>query len=100
MGAALAGLLIGGQHSVLVVHAQRLIPARHGFAAGLILGFTFAAGAGGVWLSGLLADRWGLAQVMAGVTWLAVPAALLALTLPGRARAARAGPAAMVPDGS
>jgi len=29
--------LVGGRHGVLVVHAQRLIPARQGFAAGLIL---------------------------------------------------------------
>jgi len=45
VGCALAGFLVGGQHSVLVVHTQRLIPARQGFAAGLILGFTFASGA-------------------------------------------------------
>ncbi len=84
---ALAGLLIGGQHSVLVVHAQRLPPARQGFAAGLILGFTFAAGGVGTWLGGLAADRFGLLAVMQAITMLGVPAALLALTLPGRASA-------------
>ena len=85
VGCALAGLLIGGQHSVLVVHAQRLLPARQGFAAGLILGFTFAAGGIGVWLGGLAADQVGLLPVMQAITLLGVPAALLALTLPGRA---------------
>jgi FSR family fosmidomycin resistance protein-like MFS transporter len=83
----LAGLLIGGQHSVLVVHAQQLLPARQGFASGLILGFTFAAGGAGVWLGGLAADRFGLPAVMQAITLLGLPAALLALTLPGRARA-------------
>jgi FSR family fosmidomycin resistance protein-like MFS transporter len=81
---ALAGLLIGGQHSVLVVHAQRLIPAQQGFAAGLILGFTFAAGGIGIWLTGIVADYVGLNTAMQGLTLLGLPAALLAWTLPGR----------------
>lgn len=87
---ALAGLLIGGQHSVLVVHAQRLIPVRQGLAAGLILGFTFAAGGIGTWLGGLAANRFGLLPVMEAITLLGVPAALLALTLPTRVRPAPA----------
>jgi FSR family fosmidomycin resistance protein-like MFS transporter len=89
----LAGLLIGGQHSVLVVHAQRLLPARQGFAAGLILGFTFAAGGIGTWLGGVAADTYGLLAVMQAITLLGLPIALLALTLPGRARPAPAGAA-------
>ena len=87
VAAALAGLLIGGQHSVLVVHAQRLLPTGAGFASGLILGFTFAAGAFGTWLGGLAADQFGLLPVMAALALLAIPAALLALTLPRRPRA-------------
>ncbi len=81
---ALAGLLIGGQHSVLVVHAQRLLPVRQGFAAGLILGFTFAAGGIGTWLGGLAANIFGLLPVMQVITLLGIPAALLAFTLPRR----------------
>src|SRR4029079_18770644 len=84
VGCALAGLLIGGQHSVLVVHAQRLLPTGQGFAAGLILGLTIAAGGIAVWLGGLVADQVGLLPVMQAITFLGVPAALLALTLPGR----------------
>jgi MFS transporter, FSR family, fosmidomycin resistance protein len=84
LGCALAGLLVGGQHSVLVVHAQRLLPVKQGFAAGLILGFTFASGAIGTWLAGQIADTAGLQSVMVWMTWLSLPAALLALTLPGR----------------
>lgn len=95
LACAAAGLLVGGQHSVLVVHAQRLLPVQQGFAAGLILGFTFASGAIGTWCAGLLADGLGLQNVMLGVVFLALPCALLALTLPGRRKpAAAAAPAA------
>jgi MFS transporter, FSR family, fosmidomycin resistance protein len=90
VGSAVAGMLIGGQHSVLVVHAQRLLPVKQGFAAGLILGFTFASGGVGTWLAGLAADVVGLPATMQWVTLLALPAALLALTLPGREVAAPA----------
>jgi len=86
----LAGLLIGGQHSVLVVYAQRLLPARQGFAAGLILGFTFAAGGIGTWLGGLAADSFGLLAVMQAITLCGIPVALLATTLPGRLRPTQA----------
>jgi FSR family fosmidomycin resistance protein-like MFS transporter len=82
---AVAGLLVGGQHSVLVVHAQRLLPTGQGFSAGLILGFTFAAGGIGTWLGGMAADSVGLQEVMQVITLLGLPAAALALTLPGRA---------------
>lgn len=90
VGSAVAGLLVGGQHSVLVVHAQRLLPLKQGFAAGLILGFTFASGGVGTWLGGVAADAAGLPATMQWVTLLAFPAALLALTLPGRAAASPA----------
>ena len=83
VGCALAGFFIGGQHSVLVVHAQRLLPARQGFAAGLILGFTFATGGIGTWLGGLAGDVYGLLPAMQVLTLLGLPTALLALTLPG-----------------
>jgi FSR family fosmidomycin resistance protein-like MFS transporter len=96
----LAGLLIGGQHSVLVVHAQRLLPARQGFAAGLILGFTFAAGGIGTWLGGLAADSFGLLAVMQAITLCGIPIALLALTLPGRIRPAPAPAEAVQPSAS
>ncbi len=96
----LAGLLIGGQHSVLVVHAQRLLPARQGFAAGLILGFTFAAGGIGTWLGGLAADSFGLLMVMQVITLCGIPIALLALTLPGRTPSAHAPAEAAQPSAS
>lgn len=84
IGCALIGLLVGGQHSVLVVYAQQLLPVKQGFAAGLILGFTFATGAIGTWFAGLSADQFGLTMVMVWMTLLGLPAAALALTLPGK----------------
>ncbi len=84
VAAGLAGVLVGGQHSILVVHAQNLLPTGRRFAAGLILGFTFASGAIGAWCAGLLADVYDLPVVMQAVTWMGLVAALLALTLPQR----------------
>jgi CubicO group peptidase (beta-lactamase class C family) len=83
---ALTGVCVGGQHSVLVVHAQRLLPTGKSFASGLILGFTFASGGVGTWLGGIAADSVGLLMVMQIVTLLGLPCALLAMTLPGRAQ--------------
>lgn len=100
VGCAAAGFLIGGQHSVLVVHAQRLLPVKQGFAAGLILGFTFATGAIGTWFAGQAADTVGLQAVMVWTTLFSAPAALLALTLPGRpAATVEVAPGAAVPAG-
>lgn len=98
-GCGLAGLLIGGQHSVLVVHAQRLIPTQQGFASGLILGFTFASGAIGTWLGGIVANQVGLLVVMQVITLLGLPAAALALTLPGRIVARPAPPVTVEASG-
>lgn len=81
---ALAGLFICGQHSVLVLHAQRLLPTQKGFASGLILGFTFATGGIGTWIAGITGDIYGLLPTLQVMTLLALPCAVLALTLPGR----------------
>jgi FSR family fosmidomycin resistance protein-like MFS transporter len=79
---AAAGALTGGSNGVTVVLAQRMMPGRLGAASGLVLGYTFASGAVGTWLSGLHADLAGFDVVFlttAGVTLLA---GLLALGLP------------------
>jgi FSR family fosmidomycin resistance protein-like MFS transporter len=78
---AAAGALTGGSNGVTVVLAQRMMPGRLGAASGLVLGYTFASGAVGTWLSGLHADLAGFDVVFlttAGVTLLA---GLLALGL-------------------
>ena len=46
--------------SVIVVLSQRIIPAGMGMATGLVLGFTFAMGALGALLTGMLADVVGI----------------------------------------
>lgn len=52
----LAGMLVGGPHSILVVMAQSLLPGKKGFASGVALGFIFGVGALGTLLIGYIAD--------------------------------------------
>ncbi|HLC33598.1 MAG TPA: hypothetical protein VJJ70_01180, partial [Anaerolineales bacterium] len=66
---------------VLVTMAQRALPGRAGFAAGLTLGVMFAAGSLGAYLSGLGADRLGLAQVLQANALISVAAAAVVLAL-------------------
>lgn len=54
-----AGAFIGSSHSIIVVLAQRLLPGRSGVASGLVLGFAFASGSVGAFISGLIADASG-----------------------------------------
>ncbi len=61
---ALAGVFNGAPHSILVTMAQRALPSRAGLASGMTLGFMFASGAVGVFLSGMLGDKIGLARVL------------------------------------
>jgi FSR family fosmidomycin resistance protein-like MFS transporter len=78
---ALAGLLNGAPHPVLVTMAQRALPGRAGFAAGLTLGVMFAAGAIGAYLSGLGADQLGLAHVLQANAAISLLAALMVLAI-------------------
>ncbi|MCK5053772.1 MAG: MFS transporter [Anaerolineales bacterium] len=55
----IGGGLIGASHSIIVLLAQRRMPRRMGAASGLVLGFTFAAGAIGTLISGVIADLYG-----------------------------------------
>ena len=73
-----AGALTGSVHSIIVVLAQRIIPAGMGLASGLILGFMFSSGAIGTLLSGFLADRWGFLPVFEMTAGIAVVAAGMA----------------------
>jgi FSR family fosmidomycin resistance protein-like MFS transporter len=79
--AGLAGLMTGSVYSIIIVLAQQHIPGGMAFASGLILGFMFSSGALGTFLSGYLADIWGIAtmfQMTAGIT---LAASILAITL-------------------
>jgi FSR family fosmidomycin resistance protein-like MFS transporter len=86
--ALVAGGLLGGSFSILVVATQHLLPLGRAAASGLAIGLTFGSGAVGSFLIGALAD--GVSsfdgigldatfQVLAGV---AVVAAMLAFTMP------------------
>ena len=78
----LAGALTGATHSIIVVLAQRIIPAGMGTASGMILGYLFVSGALGALLSGYLADLFGITMVFQLSAVIVLIAAGLALTLP------------------
>ena len=77
----LSGALTGATHSIIVVLAQRMIPNRMATASGLILGFMFSSGAVGTFLSGFLADAWGLIPVFYLTAGIALAAGFLAMLL-------------------
>lgn len=81
-----AGALTGASHSLIVVMAQRIIPARKGFASGATLGFIFGTGAIGTLVIGALSDRLTLTvafQIVGVVTFVT---GVLALGLPSERR--------------
>lgn len=82
IAAALAGLLLGVPHSLLVLMGQNLLPQRMGFASGLVLGLSFCSNALAAWLTGWLGDLVGLQQALQLIPWICGIAALCALTLP------------------
>lgn len=73
----LAGALTGAVHSILVVTAQRAMPAGMGFISGLTLGFIFSAGALGTLLCGPVADAHGFPFVFQVSALLVLIAAML-----------------------
>lgn len=78
----LVGALTGGSHSLLVVMAQQLLPARKGFISGLSLGYMFGMGALGTLLIGALGDRIGLEAAYQFVGIVTVVSGVMALRLP------------------
>lgn len=80
-----AGLFYGPSHTLMLVAGQRQFPERMAMMAGVFLGFTFVTGAGGAWVLGLLADRFGLPQMLDLLPWTLLAAAVFAyLALPRR----------------
>jgi MFS transporter, FSR family, fosmidomycin resistance protein len=79
--ALVAGLLSGAPHSIFIAMAQRSLPGRAALAAGITLGFMFASGAAGAYLSGLAADQFGLSPALQANAALAALAAVLSLWL-------------------
>ena len=78
---AASGALTGASNGITVVLAQRMMPGRLGAASGLVLGYTFASGSVGTWLSGLQADRAGFDAVFLTTAGITILAGLLALGL-------------------
>ncbi len=74
----LSGLLTGAAFSVIVVLSQRIMPGGMGVATGLVLGFTFSAGALGALLSGMLADAVSLPATFTLAAGISLTAGLLA----------------------
>ncbi len=80
--AALAGMLLNIPHSILLVMAQQLLPARKGMMGGAVLGFMFASGAATAWLASLLADQIGLGPVLTALGFVPIAAGVCAFVLP------------------
>ena len=80
--AAILGLTAGASTPVTLVMAQSLIPRGLGLMSGIVLGFSFIAGAIGTGVTGFAADQIGLATTMNLNALLPMLAAGLALFLP------------------
>lgn len=93
--AGLLGAVLIATFSVTIVMGQEYLPGRIGFASGVTLGLSIGAGGFGAPVLGAIADAHGLRTTMEVIAALAVPAAVLALTLrraPRPATAARPAP--------
>ncbi len=77
----LAGALIGMSHSLVIVHAQKLMPSRMGTASGLALGLTFASGSLGALVSGVQADHFGFTAMFLTTAGLALLGGILGLSM-------------------
>jgi FSR family fosmidomycin resistance protein-like MFS transporter len=84
---AASGALTGASNGITVVLAQRMMPGRLGAASGLVLGYTFASGSIGTWLSGFQADLAGFDAVFLTTAGITLLAGLLSLGLREPARA-------------
>lgn len=56
----LCGTMLGGCQPVMVVLGQELMPRQVGLASGISMGLVWGIGGLGIYLNGLVADRWGI----------------------------------------
>jgi MFS transporter, FSR family, fosmidomycin resistance protein len=77
-----AGIMLNIPHSILIIMAQRLLPARRAMIGGAVLGLMFASGAAMTGLGSWVADYVGLIPVLTVFALLPIGAGLCALTLP------------------
>jgi MFS transporter, FSR family, fosmidomycin resistance protein len=80
--AAMAGALLNIPHSILIIMAQRFLPARQGMMGGAVLGFMFASGAVMAWLASWFADWIDLQTVLTVLAFAPLGAAISTLFLP------------------
>jgi MFS transporter, FSR family, fosmidomycin resistance protein len=76
------GIMMNIPHSILIIMAQRLIPARKGMIGGAVLGFMFASGAATTGIGSWIADFVGLPAVLSVFALLPIGAGICALMLP------------------
>jgi FSR family fosmidomycin resistance protein-like MFS transporter len=76
------GIMMNIPHSILIIMAQQLIPARKGMIGGAVLGLMFASGAATTGIGSRVADFVGLPTVLGVFALLPLGAAICALTLP------------------
>jgi FSR family fosmidomycin resistance protein-like MFS transporter len=77
-----AGIMMNIPHSILIIMAQRLIPARKAMIGGAVLGLMFASGAATTAVGSWIADYAGLPAVLSVFALLPLGAGLCALLLP------------------
>jgi MFS transporter, FSR family, fosmidomycin resistance protein len=100
ISAVVLGFVTGAAWPPTLVMAQELMPKNAGVASGIALGFVFAMGGVGNYVTGVLAERIGLLNGMLLVSGLPLLAALCTLALPSHravASAARTARASMEP---
>lgn len=90
LSAAVLGFVTGAAWPPTLVMAQELFPKNAGVASGLALGFVFAMGGLGNYVTGFMAERIGLYNSMLLLAALPVIAALFTLVLPSHAAIASA----------
>jgi MFS transporter, FSR family, fosmidomycin resistance protein len=77
-----AGSMMNVPHSILIIMAQRLIPARRGMIGGAVLGLMFASGAATTGIGSWVADFVGLPTVLSIFALLPIGAGICALAMP------------------
>jgi FSR family fosmidomycin resistance protein-like MFS transporter len=88
VSSALAGFLVGLPVAAILLVGQSFLPRGTSMASGLVLGISFAIGALGIALTGVIADHSGLMVAILVFAFLAFLAAISGLLMPGRIPAA------------
>jgi FSR family fosmidomycin resistance protein-like MFS transporter len=98
--APILGFVAGAGWPPMLVMSQELLPKNAGVASGLSLGFVFAMGGVGTWITGILAEphRLGLYNSLVALSALPIIAAFLTLALPTQEAIVKAARASLEPS--